>query len=157
MKLAIPLFLFLVLWPVSGLAQSDADRDAIMKTFESWSHGWAKADADIAVQDYAEDTDWTNAFGDRYQGREELRDGLARIFSLGFVMSGTSADNEFTDIEFLSPEIAIVRSKLVRSGQRMSTGELMPDRHINHLRVYHKRDGQWLIVSHMISQAQEKR
>ena len=156
MKLAIPLLL-LMLSPIESWAQSDTDRDAIMKTFDAWSEGWALVDADLAVQDYAEDVDWTNAFGDRFEGREKLRAGLARIFKLGFVMAGTSAENEFTDIDFLSPDIAIVRSKLVRTGQQMSSGELMPDRHINHLRVYQKRDGRWLIVSHMISQAQEKR
>ena len=157
MKLAVPMLLAVILWPMDGLAQSDADREAILNTFDSWNQGWAQVDADLAVQDYAEDTDWTNAFGDRYQGREELRDGLAYVFNLGFVMAGTSAENEFTDIEFLSSDIAIVRSKLIRTGQRTSEGELMPDRHINHLRVYQQRDGRWLIVSHMISQAQEKR
>ena len=157
MKLAIPILLTAILWPIDSGAQSDADRDAVMKTFDSWNQGWAQVDADLAVQDYSEDTDWTNAFGDRFEGREELRDGLAHVFSLGFVMAGTSAENEFTDIEFLSSDIAIVRSKLIRAGQQTSTGELMSDRHINHLRVYQKRDGRWLIVSHMISQAQEKR
>lgn len=157
MKRAIPMLLAAILWPIDSGAQSDADRDAIMKTFDSWNQGWAQVDADLAVQDYSEDTDWTNAFGDRFEGRAELRDGLAHIFSLGFVMAGTSAKNEFTDIEFLSSDIAIVRSKLIRAGQQTSTGEPMPDRHINHLRVYQKRDGRWLIVSHMISQAQEKR
>ncbi len=157
MKLAVSLLFLVIVFPINSWAQSDADRDAILKTFDSWNDGWAQADADLAVQDYSEDTDWTNAFGDRFEGREALRDGLARIFNLGFVMAGTSAENEFTDIEFLSSNIAIVRSKLVRTGQQTSSGELMPDRHINHLRVYHKRDGRWLIVSHMISQAQEKR
>ncbi len=157
MKPAISLLLLVVVWPFNSWAQSDADRDAILKTFDSWNEAWARVDADLAVRDYSEDTDWTNAFGDRFEGRQALRDGLARIFSLGFVMAGTSAENEFTDIDFLSSDIAIVRSKLIRTGQQTSSGELMPDRHINHLRVYQKRDGRWLIVSHMISQAQEKR
>ena len=109
MKLAIPILVAVTLWPIGSLAQSDADRDAIMKTFDSWNQGWTQANADLAVQDYSEDTDWTNAFGDRFEGRNELRDGLAHIFSLGFVMAGTSADNEFTDIRFLSSDIAIVR------------------------------------------------
>ena len=157
MKISYLAVLLIAFLPTDSKAQSDADRDAILKTFESWEQGWAQADASVAVKDYAEDTDWTNAFGDRFQGREALKDGLEFIFSLGFVMAGNSAGNEYADIEFLSPDIAMVRSKLVRSGQERSTGEKMPDRHINHLRVYQKRDGRWLIVSHMISQAQEKR
>jgi uncharacterized protein (TIGR02246 family) len=145
------------LWSASCEAQSDADEKAILETFESWNRGWEQANADLAVEDYADDTDWTNAFGDRFQGKAALREGLAHIFGLGFVMSGDSAGNEYNDVTFLGPDVAMVRSKLVRSGQRTSTGEVMPDRHINHLRVYQKQNGRWLIVSHLISQAKEKR
>ncbi len=149
--------LMAAMWSSPCAAQSDADKKAIIQTFESWNQGWAEADAALAVEDYAEDTDWTNAFGDRFVGKAALEEGLAYIFSLGFVMAGDSAGNEYTDIRFLGADVAIVRSKLVRSGQQTSTGDLMPDRHINHLRVYEKRDGRWLIVSHLISQAREKR
>ncbi|MHA7871526.1 MAG: YybH family protein, partial [Hyphococcus sp.] len=97
-------------------AQTDADKDAILATLSSWNEGWAQADASLAVQDYAEDVDWTNAFGDRFQGRDDLRQGLEFIFSLGFVMAGHTGGNEYADITFLSPDIALLRSKLVRKG-----------------------------------------
>ena len=145
------------LWSSTCAAETDADKAAILKTFDSWNQGWAESDAALAVSDYADDADWTNAFGDRFESKTDLLEGLEYIFGLGFVMAGDSAANEYTDIRFLGPEIAIVRSKLIRSGQRRSTGDEMPDRHINHLRVYEKREGRWLIVSHLISQAQEKR
>ncbi len=128
-----------------------------MKTLDSWNQGWADANATLAVQDYSEDTDWTNAFGDRFQGKDALREGLEFIFGLGFVMAGDSGRNEFTDIKFLSPDVALIRSKLVRTGQQTSEGEAMPDRHVHHLRVLQRRDGEWKIVSHLISQAKEKR
>ncbi len=136
---------------------SEEDKALILETLESWDQGWEHRNADMAVSDYAEDADWTNAFGDRYQSKEELRKGLEFIFSLDFVMAGDSEGHEFDDITFLSSNVALVRSKLVRVNQKTSTGMLMPDRHIDHLRVYHKRSGQWLIVSHMISQAQLRR
>ncbi len=134
-----------------------ADQDAVLATLDSWNEGWATANASLAVEDYSEDVDWTNAFGDRFQGREALRQGLEFIFSLDFVMAGSSADNEFSDVIFLAPDVALLRSKLVRRGQQMSSGSQMPDRHIHHLRVLQRRDGEWQIVSHLISQAQEKR
>ncbi len=79
---------------------------------------------------------------------------LEFIFSLDFVMAGESEGYLFNDITFLSNDVALVRSKLIRVNQQTSSVQLMPDRHINHLRVYERRSGQWLIVSHMISQAQ---
>ncbi len=156
-KIITPIVLAAVVWSSNCAAQSDADEKAILETFNSWNQGWVESDAALAVKDYADDTDWTNAFGDRLQGKVALREGLEYIFSLGFVMAGDSAENEYADVRFLGEDVAIVRSKLVRTGQRTSTGEAMPDRHINHLRVYEKRAGRWLIVSHLISQAQEKR
>lgn len=72
-------------------------------------------------------------------------------------MAGDSSDNEFADVTFVAPDVALIRSKLVRVGQERSDGTLMADRHINHLRVLQRREGRWLIVSHLISQAQEKR
>ena len=157
MKNIALIILAVSMWSSDCAAQSEADKEAILQTFDSWNRGWSDADAALAVQDYAEDTDWTNAFGDRIQGKAALREKLAYIFGLGFAMAGDSAGNEYTDIEFLSADIAMVRSKLVRSGQQTSSGDVMPDRHINHLRVYQMRDGRWLIVSHLISQVKEKR
>jgi uncharacterized protein (TIGR02246 family) len=157
MNRVIPLVFTWLLVCGSASAQTEADKKEILRSFDSWNQGWAYRDADLAVQDYADDTDWTNAFGARFQGKKALRDGLEYIFSLDFVMAGDSAGNEYEDITFLSPDIAIVRSKLVRSGQKTSTGEAMPDRNINHLRVFQKRDGRWLIVSHLISDAKERR
>ena len=133
------------------------DKAAVLATLDSWNEGWAKRDAALAVQDYAEDADWTNAFGDRFLGRDAMRDGLDFIFSLNFVMAGESDANEFEDVQFLSEDIALIRSKLVRKGQLFENGETRPDRHIHHLRVLKKRNGKWVIVSHLISQAQENR
>ena len=137
--------------------QPSADeRRAVLKTLESWNEGWNTKDAALAVADYAEDADWTNAFGDRFQGRADLLEGLEFIFSLDFVMAGDSADNDYQDVTFLSKDVALIRSQLVRKGQLTGTGEAMRDRQINHLRVLHKRQGRWVIVSHLISQAKEK-
>jgi predicted TIM-barrel fold metal-dependent hydrolase len=71
-------------------------------------------------------------------------------------MAGNSGGNEFENVTFLTPDVAMLRSKLVRAGQKTSTGETMPDRHIHHLRVPQRRAGKWQIVSHLISQSHEK-
>ena len=118
----------------SAIAQSSADSIAILKTFDSWSRGWAEKNVTLAIEAYSEDIDWTNAFGSRFQGKKSLKKGLEFIFSLPFVMAGNSVGNEFTDITFLNSDIALVRSKLTRTGQQTSKGEEMPDRHINHIK-----------------------
>ena len=141
----------------SALANAADDETAVLATLESWNDGWATRDAVRAVADYADDVDWTNAFGDRFQGRDALKEGLEFIFSLDFVMAGESEENEYQDVRFLADDIALICSKLVRKGQQFENGDLMPERHIHHLRVLEKRQGKWVIVSHLVSQAQEKR
>jgi uncharacterized protein (TIGR02246 family) len=163
MRTRVQLFLLVVIgivgiaaWRVSAVDMPQEEREAVLKTLESWSEGWRTKDAAVAARDYADDCDWTNAFGDRYQGKKALEKGLASIFGLDFVMAGQSEGNTLEDVTFLTPEVALIRSKLVRVGQETSTGEVMADRHVNHLRVLQKRDGRWVIVSHLISQAKEK-
>lgn len=140
----------------AALQGAPDERVAVLATLDSWDRGWAEGDASLAVADYAHDADWTNAFGDRFVGRDELQDGLEFIFGLDFVMAGTSQPDAYREVTFLSDDVAMIRSHLVRTGQRTGAGQPMPDRRIHHLRVLEKRAGRWLIVSHLISQAQEK-
>ncbi len=156
MKSSIAIVLLLWLAGNAAYAQTDSDIKAIKKTLESWNQGWAKKDVTLAVQDYAENIDWTNAFGDRFTSRAELKKGLEFIFSLDFVMAGDSGENEFEDVTLLKPDVALFRSKLIRRGQKTAHGNTMPDRHIHHLRVLNRIDGKWRIVSHLISQSHEK-
>ena len=148
-------FLLVLAAPVA--AQTAADSAAVLATLDSYERGWIEVDPALTVEAYADDVDWTNAFGDRLQGKDALRDYIEFLFGLDFVMAGESGHQEFADLMFLGPDVALIRSKTVRTGQQTSTGEAMPDRHVHALRVLHRRDGDWVIVSHLISQAHEKR
>lgn len=144
----------------SGKKEVKIDKAAaskkIIQTIDNWNEGWDKKDVELAISDYSEDTDWTNAFGDRMQSKSELRQLLTEIFVMDFVMDGI--DNYVNDeIQFLTDDIALLRSTNIRKGQKWSDGTLMKDRYIHHLRVYQKINNEWKITDHMISQAQEKK
>ncbi len=127
----------------------------ILKTIDNWNLGWDSRNVELAIKDYSENTDWTNAFGDRVQSKEALRQLLSEIFTMDFVMAGKhNYSND--DVEFLNSEIALLRSTNIRTGQKWSDGSLMKDRHIHHLRVYQKTGNEWKIINHMISQANER-
>lgn len=133
----------------------EMDREIINKTIAAWDKAWEDKNLEMALQYYAEKTDWTNAFGDRVQSKEDLRKLLGFIFNMDFVMAG---ENDYGDNEiiFLNDSIATVRSLNIRKNQKWPDGSKMEDRHINHLRVYEKINGDWLITNHMISQAWPK-
>jgi len=111
------------------------DAEAIMAIITKYDHGWDARDVKAVLAGYSDDIDWTNAFGDRVQGKQELEALLETIFSLDFVMSGENNYQE-PEINFLSEDIALVRSVNIRTGQKWPDGSLMKDRVINHLRVF---------------------
>jgi ketosteroid isomerase-like protein len=127
----------------------------IIESIDAWNKAWESKDIQLAIKYYADEIDWTNAFGDRVQSKDELKALLESIFDLDFVMSG---ENDYGQIEIvhLNDSIATVQSKNIRKNQKWPDGLPMDDRYINHLRVYKNIKGEWLIINHMISQAWPK-
>lgn len=104
-----------------------------MTAMANWEQGWDVYDAELASRDYADDADWTNAFGMRAIGRDSIQGVLRRVFEMRAVTAGTT-DYEYHDLRFLTPDAALLRSRAIREGQLLADGS-SPPRHINHLRV----------------------
>ena len=132
-------------------AGSASDTAAIMQTIENWERGWQVLDAALTAQDYSADADWTNAFGMRRIGRDSIQALLAEVYRIPQVTAGVTR-YEMHELRFLAPGVATLRSRAVREGQQLADGT--PEtRHINHLRVFARRGGEWQIVSHLIGDA----
>lgn len=128
---------------------------AINQSIQEWDEAWGTKNLDLAVKHYSNETDWTNAFGARVQSKIELKKLLQFIFNMDFVMAGENNYGK-NEITFINDNIATVRSQNIRKNQKWADGSKMDDRYINHLRVYQKINGNWLITNHMISQAWPK-
>ncbi len=152
----LPIVLFMTMFNGVMAAQSASDTSSILKAVEHWETGWNEGNIAQMTADYAREVDWTNAFGDRVIGRDSLKSFLRLFMSFGFVRAGQS-ENISNDLSFIHPEIALLRSTSLVSGQLHSNGEPMGDRHLHHLRVFEKRNDRWKIVSHLISQEQGKK
>jgi uncharacterized protein (TIGR02246 family) len=129
---------------------SDEDRRAVETAVENWMGAWERGDPDLAVRDYAEEIDWTNVFGVTCTSRAELRTIVADMFSRPHVMAGHDAVIG-QNIRFIRPDVALVKTRVEREGQMLSTGEPMGTRHTTHLRVLVRGEEGWRIVSHLIS------
>jgi uncharacterized protein (TIGR02246 family) len=91
-KTAVVLFAVIVFADIA-LAQTTpqmSDNQLVEKVIENWNQGWQKKDAKLAAKDYADDADWTNAFGMKKKGRSEIETFLTEVFSLPFVMGAQS-------------------------------------------------------------------
>jgi len=108
----------------------------------------------LAAADYSEDADWTNAVGMYRKGRADIEAQLAYVFSLPFVMTGRGQTIK-QPIRIPARDVALVSTRVERTGQLTPSGEPLGIRHTSHLRVFVKSGGKWKIVSHLISDARD--
>ena len=149
--------LAIALLPCIALAQVQTkpnDQKSIEQLIENWNKAWQTKNAKLAAQDYSDDADWTNAFGMKRRGRVEIEKLLGEVFSLSFVMAGQSKTVE-QSIKLIKPDVALVTTRVERSGQRTPSGAELGTRHTSHLRVLLKSGGRWQIVSHLIADARD--
>jgi uncharacterized protein (TIGR02246 family) len=135
-----------------GLAGELAEEDQaeIMQAVHRWEKAWVDKDPSLAAQDYSDDADWTNAFGMRRIGRAKIQLVLEHVFGLPFVMAG-STEYEYHDFNYIEPTAVLVRSRAIRTNQKLPDGKTERPRKTNHLRVFAKRGDRWVIISHLIS------
>lgn len=126
-----------------------ADSAEILAAIANWERAWTIHDAELGAQDYAEDADWTNAFGMRRIGRDSIEALLEEVFRLPFVMAGNT-EYEYHDLRMVAEDVVLLRSRAIRTGQQLPDGTVQQPRRINHLRVFVKRGGRWVISSHLV-------
>jgi uncharacterized protein (TIGR02246 family) len=149
------LIAFLLLGASAAAAQGPADRQLVVAAIDRWDRAWEVKDPALGAQDYSEDADWVNAFGMQRAGRGAIQDTLAEVFGLPFVAAGESRTMAH-DVRFLGDDVAVVATRVERRGQLSPAGESLGVRHTSHLRVFERREGRWLIVSHLISDARDR-
>jgi uncharacterized protein (TIGR02246 family) len=133
----------------------NADEEvAIKQVIENWEKGWREVDAQLASQDYAEDADWTNAFGVMKKRRAQIREFLTHIFDIHPIRSMRISPSTVR-IRSIRPGVAVVSSYTEVTGQKTASGNEYPTRRIHQLRVLIEEQGKWLIVSHLIMDEKE--
>ena len=132
-----------------------ADSGAISAALGRWYRAWETRDAGLGARDYTDDASWTNAFGMTRQGRAAIETTLREVFALPFVVAGESQPTEQT-IRWLSPDVALVISRVERTGQQTPTGASLGTRQTTHHRVFVRSAHGWRIASHLISDARDR-
>ena len=138
-------------------AQSLGPKDSlnILSVIEDWNKGWQIKSFELASRGYAEDAQFTNAFGDKRSGKREIHELLKEVFSLPFVMAGNSETSEHR-YQTLSSIIVVVHTTVIRKGQRAPDGQVLPDRQTTHMRIFQKVGENWAVTAHLISDARDK-
>lgn len=131
-----------------------ADVAAIEVIIQRWDAGWAAFDAALAAQDYADDADWTNAFGISRKGRAEIHSYLHSIYQKPQLTSRKSTSS-ISSIRFISHEVAIATSYRETVGQKTPSGAEYPTRKTRDSRVLLLVKGKWEVVSHLVADQKE--
>ena len=156
MRWHVVILILLTFVPSAVAAQTPADREQVMAVIERWNEGWTSKNPELASRDYSEDAFWMNAFGMERKGRDAVREMLRQVFDLP-IMAGATSNVVGHEVKFLTDDVATVVTRVDRKGQTSALGEQLGTRKTSHLRVFQKRDGQWVIVSHLISDARDTR
>ncbi len=141
----------------NSLAQSISANDSlkIRAIIDDWDKGWIIKDYLLATKGYSTDARFTNAFGDKRNGQKEVEALLKEVFALPFVMSGKSETTEHR-YQVISNQLVIVHTAVIRKGQQMPDGSVLPDRMTTHMRVFQQDRNGWAIKAHLISDARDK-
>jgi uncharacterized protein (TIGR02246 family) len=131
------------------------DSTLIVSVINDWNKAWKEKDYILAAKGYSQDCRFTNAFGDKRNGRLEVQNLLKEVFALPFVMAGESETTEHL-FQVLDNTNVVVHTSVIRKGQKTPDNRVIPDRQTTHMRVFQKKDDTWEIHAHLISDARDK-
>jgi uncharacterized protein (TIGR02246 family) len=156
MGLAMFVVATLAVGHAAGSQPAGGDEAAIKQIIASWDQGWKDFDAALATRDYAQDADWTNAFGLARKGQPEILKFLTAFYKSPAARGRKSTPSK-TTIRFLRPDIAVASSYRETVGQKTASGAEYPTRKTHDQRVFVRDKGKWSITSHLIMDEKDVR
>ncbi|HET8752728.1 MAG TPA: hypothetical protein VFM59_00065, partial [Salinimicrobium sp.] len=135
MKSTLLCFSLLFSMCVSSQTVVKKDSIEIASKISDWNQGWKTKNYLLATKWYAENAEFTNAFGHNCRSKNEIEKLLSEVFKLDFVMSGDSkvASQRFKQI---TPDVILVITQIERAGQKDPEGKEIGMRYTNHHRLF---------------------
>jgi uncharacterized protein (TIGR02246 family) len=110
-------------------------------------------DARLLESVYADDADWTNAFGTTLRGRREIVAYLSGMFADPHFDAGTPGRPQVS-VRPVTDDVVVVKTVVDIEGQQRADGTPLGTRHNYSLKVLQRQPGgTWLIVSEMYMDA----
>jgi uncharacterized protein (TIGR02246 family) len=141
---------------MNSTSTRQADEAAIGELLMTLASGFRELDASRLENMYADDADWTNAFGTSRHGREAIIAYLKELFSDPRFRAGKLIGQPQVSMRFVGDDVAVVKTYIEREGQQKVGGGELPVRRNHSLKVLVKRDGRWLILSEMYMDARDE-
>jgi uncharacterized protein (TIGR02246 family) len=128
-------------------AQADDTSAAIRNLLQVLGTSFRMRDARSLLGIYAEDADWTNAFGTTLKGRQQIADYLTGLFADPHFGAGQAGPPKVS-IRPVTADVVVVKTYIEIEGQQALDGTTLPTRRNHSLKVIQRQpERQWLIVS----------
>ena len=136
---------------IYGRPATAADADSVRAVLTRYGQAWRAGNAADAAAAYAEDAEWTNAFGRVMRDRAELEVFLrTQLFGGQTGTPGRMIAERMISFRFLGVDAAISHMYSEVEGQISPAGTPMGYRRIHNTIVLGRRPEGWRIVHHMI-------
>ena len=106
---------------------------------------------------YADDADWTNAFGTSRTGAAEIIAYLQELYADEHFGAGKPVGPPQASMRFVGDDVVVVKTYIEREGQETADGEQLGVRRNHSLKVLQRQeDDRWLIVSDIYMDARDE-
>jgi uncharacterized protein (TIGR02246 family) len=125
--------------------------DAIKRIVSDATAGWDAFDASRACAEYRDDAYFFNAFGRERRGKAAITELITRVLASPGFRAGTKGPLQFVDIEFVTPELAMVHTVQETLGQQQMSGSELGPRRSHIFRLMRKTPTAWQTQSFIVS------
>ncbi|MGP3690650.1 nitroreductase family protein [Streptomyces sp. IBSNAI002] len=105
---------------------------------------------------YADDAELTNVFGETFQGRDAILGRLRALFTDPRFLAGRWAGSPRTHLRWVTDDVVVVKTYREREGQQTADGSVLPRRRTHSIKVFHREDEAWRVVSDFYMDARDE-
>jgi uncharacterized protein (TIGR02246 family) len=116
---------------------------AVVAVAQKFVDAWNRHDMDAFASVFSTDADFVNVIGQRWIGRDAIREAHAANHATIFKTSQLAMQD--VSVRFLNPDVAVLRCTAKLSGQVDRSGNIVPTRYTLLTFVLVKAGGNWSI------------
>jgi uncharacterized protein (TIGR02246 family) len=126
------------------VTEEDREKTTIVAVVQHFVDAWNRHDMDALGSVFSEDADFVNVIGQRWIGREAIKEAHAPHHATIFKSSKLSVQD--ISVRFLKPGVAVLRCIPKLSGQLDAASNILPPRYTMLTFIMMKAGDEWIVV-----------
>jgi uncharacterized protein (TIGR02246 family) len=126
------------------VTERERDKTAVVAVVQRFVDDWNSHDMNALASVFSEDADFVNVIGQRWIGREAIKEANAAYHATMFKSSKLSVQD--ISVRFLKPDVAVLRCIPKLSGQLDAASNILPPRYTMLTFIMMKAGDEWIVV-----------